>query len=262
LEGESAMAILESGIIKSYNKFFILEEDSLRRIQAILEKAAKILPDSPEIVFRVEREDNRFYETLNLGDVLGDPNVSGRRVVAVSLQLPQTKEQQKGFIEDRQIVNIGFTSEKKRGFFRNNEIYLKISHDDRTWALLLADELEPQIQRTFKAKGIPTWIFLLFLIPVAMVVLRLYQKVSPELAKNVTISIGAILFLIFFFEFFKWAEGPPRWYSRLIGPESVFLWGDEVYAYNARQKAQQNFFWGVLVAFIVSFAAGGFWFIY
>src|SRR5437868_2512427 len=85
------MPELRSGIAKYYGKAFVLEEDSLRRIQAVLEKAAKELPEETEILFRVEREDDRFYETANLDDVFSDPNIRGRRIGVIYIVLSKSK---------------------------------------------------------------------------------------------------------------------------------------------------------------------------
>jgi len=257
------MAILKSGITKSYDQHFILEEDSLRRMQAILDKAAKELPSPPEVVFRVEREDDRFYETLNIDDVLTDPNVERRRVNSVYIELRPSEANLNGALHKREaIVSLEFSAEKR--LFKETSIRLEISHDNRNWALLLADELEPQIQRTFKSKGIPLLAFLVFVIPLTMIFMKIYRKNFPD-ATNIEVinKLGWILLLTFMplliLRFFIWIGERPRWYSRLVGPESVFLWGDEAHAYNIRNKIRQNIFWGVIVAFIVSFAAGGVW---
>lgn len=229
------MAKLKSGIIKHYNSHFILEEDSLRRIQAIFDKAAKELTDEPEVVFRVEREDDRFYETLNIKDVLDDPNVTGRRVGSVSVEL-----RQKVNSDDSQIHDIGavakvefFSEDKFRVGKWRNRISFEISHDNRNWALLLADEIEPQIQRTLKAKGFPRLIFIISLLPFILIYIKIIRKYWPHETGNepfnglmlgATIVMCLLVAIVWILSF----ETPPTSLSRFLGPESVFLWGDEV----------------------------------
>jgi hypothetical protein len=255
------MPILESGISKEYYKHFILEEDSLRRTQAIIGKAGKELSDSLVVVFRVEREDDRFYETLSIEDVLADPNIKGRRVEVVYVQLRPTDEKSEYEISKRRsIVNLKFSS-------REVGVMLEISHDNRNWALLLADEIEPQIQRTFKAQGFSRWLFWPFLIPVGLLTFKILQKISPTepLRNHLAIVLATIIAIAIvapmFIAILTFPTGR-RQISILGGPESVFLWGDEVHAYNQLQKTRQNFVWGVLVAFLVSFVAGGIWLLF
>jgi hypothetical protein len=141
---------LRAGISKFWRKAFILEEDCLRRIQAILQKMARDLPDpKPAVVFRVEREDDRFYETTDIADVLADPNVSGKRVILVSAELRATDGSDSESDARRNPIAItNFAAEERYGRFTDrNEVRLRISTGDRNWGLLLADEIEPQIQR-------------------------------------------------------------------------------------------------------------------
>jgi hypothetical protein len=250
--------ILRSGIAKYYRRHFILEEDTLRRVQAILEKAGKELAEPLAVVFRVEREDDRFYETLNIDDVFADPNVPEKRVSVVYVELQRRNVQPvMPFKEHEVVARIRFAAEEKRYFkFKDrNEVTLEISHENRNWALLLADELEPQIIRTFKSKGIPKWVFLLFLIPFGILAYKYNQKLQPELARRILSTILLILVVLGFMVLtVEKVSSPPPWYSRLVGPESVFLWGSEVHAFNERSKLRQNVLWGIMIAFLVSFA--------
>jgi len=257
------MPELRSGIAKSYGNAFILEEDSLRRIQAVLEKSAMELQDQAEVFFRIEREDDRFYETKNIDDVLSDPNIKNRRIGVVYIILTKSKPIADPFRYEI-IVQIKFTSEEKyrRRSNRRNEVELEITHENRNWALLLADELDPQIQRTLKAKGFPKWMFLGLFIPAAFVLMRINQKVSAHAAKRAAVIFVLTLGVLFSGSMMMFLNGPPRWYLETVGPESVFLWGDEAHAYAARQRIRQNMFWGVVVAFVVSFAAGGLWLLF
>lgn len=82
---------LSSGISKELKKQFVLDEDALIRIQGVLDKAAKSLQSDVQVVFRVEREDDRFYETANLEDVLSDPNIFGKKVTLIGIEIRENK---------------------------------------------------------------------------------------------------------------------------------------------------------------------------
>ena len=71
---------LKSGIMRSYRGWFVVDEDALRRLQTVLAKGASSLDFETHVVFRVDREDDRFYETTDLDDVLSDANLPGKRV--------------------------------------------------------------------------------------------------------------------------------------------------------------------------------------
>lgn len=78
---------LNSGINKSIRKPFVVDENALRRIIGVIEKHAKDLDLQTEIIYRVEREDDRFYETNDLSEVVSDPNVDGKRITNLSVRL-------------------------------------------------------------------------------------------------------------------------------------------------------------------------------
>ncbi|MBM0743162.1 hypothetical protein JOY44_16355 [Phormidium sp. CLA17] len=78
---------LTSGVSKTYRKPFVLDENTLRRIYALLEKAAIELASPPSVVFHIEREDDRYYETISIDEVLSDPNVPNRRINVTSIEL-------------------------------------------------------------------------------------------------------------------------------------------------------------------------------
>lgn len=45
------------------------------------------------------------------------------------------------------------------------------------------------------------------------------------------------------------------WINKWLGPETVFLWGEEEKKFPEREQTRRNLFWGVVVAFIVSLIA-------
>ena len=248
---------LTSGLSKRYKKAFVVDEDGIRRIQAVLEKAAKDLPDTPAVVFHVERDDDRYYETTDISDVLADPNISGKRITMLGIGLRRPAKPEPQYRPDRDdVAQVTFrAADDDRPFPFRNRVSVRITTDDKNWALLLADELQPQVERTFRAKASPRWVLALFALPFVVAIGKLVflkASLTSELWVNVIMLPIAIGFL---FYAMSRLMGPPQWFSKIFGPESVFLWGEEGQAYPEREQTRRNVFWGVVVAFLVTFAA-------
>ncbi|HEX8398589.1 MAG TPA: hypothetical protein VF644_14235 [Pyrinomonadaceae bacterium] len=266
---------LEAGIARRYKSYFILEESSLRKMQAILEKAAKEITEPHSVMFRVYRNDSRFYETCEIEELLNDPNITGREINEILIALvsentsadnPQEKFHDKF---NASVVIIFRATSRTEISDRENLVYFSISYKDKNWALLLADEIEPQIIRTFKIKSLPKWTFLLFVIPFILFGIEVFKWADFD-SETSTINyrrliIDVLLLLIFpiFIAFIATKVfGKPNWYLSFKGEESVFFWGDQVHYFNERQKLRNNIFWGILVAFVVSVLASAFWSLY
>jgi hypothetical protein len=247
---------LRSGLYKRYKKAFILDEDALRRIHGVLKKAAKDVDGPPEVVFHVERDDDRYYESTNVEDILADPNVWGKRVrmTGIGLRRPAT-DPKKPWFEDDDFVHIAFhTAETEHLFPEYNRVSIRISTDDRDWALLLADELQPQVERTFKAKASPRWLLILFLLPFLLAIGKLTFLNVGFKPKDIGLFLYLLITFGFLFYMFRRMSGPPQWFIRLFGPESAFLWGEESQSYPDREQTRRNVLWTVVVAFLVTFA--------
>lgn len=257
------MTYLRSGIYKTFESHFVLDEDALRRIEAIVRKASEKIPD-PQIEFRVNREDDRFFETHSIDDVLQDPNVPRKRVKYVKISLDSKQDSENPPDEDGEIITIEF-SKKERWM---PPVELNVSYHDRSWALLTADELEPQIRRLFRRTGISRWIFAVFLLPAGLIAYNLIETKTVSVTLNswtllalILSSIAVVGMVIGWFQRLSESkyEEKPGLLQRLLGPESVFLWGEEVRAFETRERNRRQFFWSVVVAFVISFAASGLW---
>ncbi len=243
---------LKAGIEKHLRTAFVLDEDSLRRFHALLEKAAREIPGDPSVVFRVAREDGRYYGTEDIDEVLSDPNVTGKRVVSVSIELQEARHADRRRPWE-ELVEVEF--ETARGSYNKlDNVSMSISTEHKNWALLLADVLEPQIQRTLRAKGTPRSLLWLFALPLGMVGVKLGWWSSGFgslflglLAILVPLCIGWMVYTL--------TEGSPRWFRVAFGPESTFLWGEELRTYPEREQTRRNMLWAVIVGFLVSFAA-------
>ena len=249
---------LTSGLFKRYRKAFILDEDGLRRVHGVLEKAAKDIDGNPQVVFHVERDDDRYYESTSVEDVLADPNVAGKRVKMAGISLRrQSHAPPAKWPEDESIVQVTFCSavtESESPFPDYNRVSIRIATEDKNWALLLADNLQPQVERTFKARATPRWLLLLFVLPFLMAMAKTVLLRTTFKATDVFMgiflpsSLGTMLYML------SRLSGPPHWFVKAFGPESAFVWGEELQSYPDREQTRRNVMWAVVVAFLVTFA--------
>lgn len=248
---------LSSGIQKQFKKLFVLDEDGLRRIEGVLSKASSTYKDKLEVVFHVKREDDRFYETHSIDDVLLDPNVRERRIRLLAVELRSTALESKE-TQDNRIAWVVF--DKDQPPMQRPRVRIRIACADKTWALLLADELEPQIERLFRIKAFPTKVFLLAAPIVGLITYRIAKHFGATLSEGVgsgAVATGIVAFTYAFLGFYVHyiAESPPPMFRRLLD-EPVFLWGDEAAAFAERETFRRNVVWVVGIGFIVSLGAG------
>lgn len=249
---------LSSGIQKRFKKLFVLDEEGLRRIDGVLSKAAAGYSERLAVVFRVEREDDRFYETSSIDEVLADPNVPTRRIRLLGVELRKAASSNQPLNARDRIGWVVF--DKDEPPMREPDVRVRIACADKTWALMLADELEPQIERLFKVKAFPAWIVLLFVPPVGLIAYRAARYFGASISSGLRQAVvaGLVLALAYAVAGFYMrnvAEGTPRLFRRL-SDDSVFLWGDELTAFADREAFRRNVVWVVGVGFLVSFAAG------
>lgn len=247
------MIQLASGIQREIEGHFVLDEDGMRRIIGVLKEKAKTLPYKSEVVLAIRREDHRFYETLNIEDVLNDANTLAHRVQSLVIELRIVDSTYRLEPWDRNwVVQVAFKIEKK------SNILINIHSGDRDWALLLADALEPQITRTLASEKIPSLTLLLLYGGVAAFLITCARTILPQL--GIAKSIGDFLELatwvgtiVFLFATFDGERA--EWLAKWVGPESSFKWGDQAASFQGRIERQKNIFWAVIVGFIVSIAS-------
>jgi hypothetical protein len=258
---------LTSGISKRFKKPFVLDEDSLRRFHAIIEKSATDLSFSTKVVFHVEREDYRYYETDNIEEIFSDPNIIGKRINELSVELhPENAENTAirhiyhsdivyARLPDWTVMIVYSLREKDISFPNPDMVRLRIATHDKNWALLLADEIEPQIQRTFKAKQTPRWLLWLFVVPFLFLLANPIHNVAAPYRKNDISTFLLALLVVASLMIFVFRHNIATFVTRFLGPESVFLWGEEAQSYSSREQVRRSILWGVIVAFLVSFFA-------
>ena len=231
---------LRSGIQTWFKKDFQLDEDGIRRIEGVLAAEIKTHPTPAIIVFHVQRSDDRFYETTNLDDVLNDPNVSDQSIRYCAIEVRENDPSAPAKPWERDwIVRIGFEKAGK------NKVMCRISTQDRTWALRLADQLEPQIERTFKShKTSDLWI-IVFVLVVAFLLDNLvsHSVLTSKLPHSLASWLPTVIWIVCVFFGLAIVSDRPSWVIKYFGPESAFLWGDEASSFIQRNETRKNIFW-------------------
>lgn len=249
---------LASGIYKRYKKLFALDDDGLRRIEGVLKKAAASYSEPLTVVFHVQREDDRFYETESVDEVLSDPNVPEKRVRLLGIELRQTAALNDPKEQDQDRV-AWVLFDKDEPPFQEPSARIRISSPDKTWALLLADELEPQVTRLFKVKKFPNWVFLLFTPIFALIGYRastwLGYLMPENLRHGVWTGLGFCAFIALLMAHTAIAEKKFK-LVRILSSEPIFLWGEEISHSEDRETLRKNIFWVIVIGFIVSVLAG------
>lgn len=248
---------LTSGIYKRYKKLFILDDDGLRRIEGVLRKAAAEYSEPLHVVFHVRREDDRFYETENVDEVLSDPNITDKRIKLLGIEVRKVRVPEQDGQEHDRIAWVVF--DKDDPPMQTPEVVLRISSPDKTWALMLADALEPQITRLFKVKRFPNWLFLLFAPIGGLIAYRIsksYPSSSDEAMSIARLtSVACLALVLTLMVHTRIAEKKFR-ILRIFSSEPVFHWGEEVASSGDRDALRKNILWVVVIGFIVSLLAG------
>lgn len=246
---------LSSGIAKRFKQLFVLDDDGLRRIEGVLSKAAQGYSEPLKITYHVEREDDRFFETHELDEVLADPNVRERRIKLVGIELRKASSLQSDE-EKNPVAWIIF--DKDEPPFQQPDVRVQISSPDKTWALMLADELEPQITRLFKIKRFPIWVIYLFAPIFGLIAYRVSTyigNVSPRTVFHGFLGIAVYMLAMIGIRSYSRISEKKSWLVKHLAADSIFLWGEEIAAFNERETMKRNLFWVVIVGFFVSFFA-------
>lgn len=243
------MLTLKSGLIRDLTGNFILDEDALRRIVGILAAKGKELAFPNAVVFHVKREDDRFYETTTLEDVLSDANTPGHRIQLVAIELRDTTPGKAVVPWERDwIVSVQFTT-----VGRTQRI--EVASENRSWALLLADELGPQVVRTFSAKKIPSLILIASYIAMGVGLFALAKSYAHLMPFDGLTIVKTALIMVFGFLSIATLQPRERFVAHWTGPESSFHWGEQRTSYGARESVRKNILWVVIAGFFVSVGA-------
>jgi len=268
----------QSGIFRSYPGTFVLDEAGLRRLQAQIKKLASEFVPDPTVIFLVEREDDRFYETTDIDEVLSDPNLHGTKIRALSLNASSSPTVvPPPWVKEHYSIGVTFGELRSHRLYysvgdrEENLVSMQLVSSDRNWTLLSTVAIEADIQRLIESRhpyraaafGIPLTTLVLLTALFKMVFdirggvpflagLHIGRAMQGSLPATFLMAGLLLMSLRFGIPPFSLPQGIRRF---LVG-ESVFLWGDELRAHPARQRIKRHLVWGVVVAFFVSLLAG------
>jgi len=250
---------LVSGYEVDKKFYFFIDEDALIRLDGTLKKEISTIEGEYQIVYSVSRQDHRFYETEDYREILQDHNIEGKRISSIAISVLSKEDKHK-----RPIVYIEFLLRRSGlgDLGLDNKVRFSIHYHDKNWALLLSDKLEPIIERTKNAEGIPrislifAFIFIYSLFCLFFHKIAQHYQISYSIKEYFSLFFNTLLLPILVFTFSYLLIAEFRMYvRRLIGPESVFFIGDEIQAYKRRKSLRSKIHWVVLIGGLLSIVA-------
>lgn len=274
-----------AGIAKDYCKHFLLDETKLRKVCDVIREHAGKLPYGTYIRFRINRENDSFYETTDLDEVFADDNAIGRSLSVLGLELHKEDEEGEENPVDppemrRALVIVVFSR------LGNEKVDVIVQGENRDWCFIVADDIDSQIQRSLRPRSLlgklPGRLIdpAVFVIVAGLLILGatlVQTSLSPaltadeiqvltaeeqiakilelvcaktkrsELILPVTFLVTSCLMMILVFR--------PIHHLVKRSDRSVFYWGDVIPLHDAFEKRIARIKWGIGVGFIVSLIA-------
>ena len=205
-----------------YRLDFSLDEDSLKRIINVVKKFTDDYSESTEIIYYIGHVDNSFYETTVINEIFDDPYPIDFIGIEMCKSLNLRPDHQTGRDWILRIV-----------FNRNeiDKIKYTISSPDRNWSTLLSNELKPQIERILHSRKVSRWLISGFISSVFILCHLFFIKLDifkriPFITVKSSYYILLLLTLFTIFIILKEIKNRNEIFRKLLGPESIFLWGD------------------------------------
>ena len=256
-------------IKEDFEKSFLLKEENIRRIHDIIKKRLNEKEEKDKLYFRVTRKDHLTYTEKDIGIILNESNSNSDKIEKIDFFVNNGKRQWNDF---------QLTFDKKDG------IQFYFEHEDRDLAYLLYSDLKSYINSDVALLGKiekreDLTYFIMMMIPLILLcititaypmlrndtnilldkgieskdiieklnALMLYNKYKVHDWGN-AIAVGMTpLYIIAYFGF--------RWVKKKYYPKNIFHLGKEIEKYEELLKGKSNFYWGVVVATIVSIVA-------
>lgn len=271
---------VRAGSHKLYERNFKLNEAHLRKIHSVIDVYCKKLEEPSDVIIHIIREDESFYETLDIETILIDENIEGKSIKSLSLEI--TSKTDEG--NDKSSKRKNTKAIVEFDLDDNASIRVITSHNSRDWCFLLVDELDTQIQRIIKNKSrsfVPSHLIdplFGFILVAAGLVWFAFQKqkekvdIEALMLKGMEDKINYLvintaefnnsntyMFLPVFFAalLFVILLVSYKPFSKLLKltNQSVFYWGDMISLYDATLQKESRIKWGIIVGFVVSLSA-------
>ncbi|MFC1950744.1 hypothetical protein ACFLWD_03695, partial [Chloroflexota bacterium] len=266
-----------SGIVKGYTHDFLLDEPKLRKIVDVLKERSKKLPYKAYMEFYVEREDDAYYITRDLDEVLQDENTTGKSIRLLTIEIMKSDsdqvKKQKPPGENKPLVFIGFAPKAE------TKVRLSVTCEIRDWTFLTADEIDSQIKRTLHKRKIQWLKYSDFCLAALVVYLGIFlssffipslsitdaeitSMTTNEQIVKILETVGnrdnslfyqlmlpwvATMFGFFFFAIYR-----PITHLVSKSRTSFFYWGDMTQIYNKFEQRNNIITTGIIIALVVS----------
>ncbi len=253
---------------KVNNKFpkgFEISEESIRRIYADIKKRVPI-ENHHDIIFEVFREDSLVYRTAEVDRVLTEDNDSTRKIKSLRFL----------YVDNSLNIILAFDAEKG--------VEMTVEGEDRDTVYLISSELREYIEKevafiyNINKLTVPKLIPFYFVV-VMVIVMFVLKSTMPEQPNVETLLNSSDLNekLNYLISFASKAKVMDRTYyvpilipilfmlcilfpieklMRYFIPSNIFLIGKQITIVRNRRETTKNFFWGGLVALVIAFASG------
>ncbi|MGB2578708.1 hypothetical protein AAIR98_000627 [Elusimicrobium simillimum] len=261
----------KAGFSKEYPQNFFLNEQKLRKIIDVITDHTKKLNTPFRIQYKVFRDNDSFYESESLDELLSDDNTLSKKIRKISIYLYITEPKK----EEKNETNILALSFGKR---REIPILLDVEYSNKQWCFILLDDLDTQIKRTLKNSfHFSGTIFgaidvLAFFLLTALIIALAISNAMISIPENIfnlpledkidyliratapfkptnkfSIFAGTLLGIIpFSFLVFSPISKGLKFFS-----SSTFYWGDERVYFDKKQKIINYIFFGVILTIII-----------
>jgi len=238
----------EYSLHKSFRKTFILKPEHLSKLDHTLKKL-KASSTGFTLLYNVNRIDGTRSSYTSLQEVLEEPNISGRKIEAISLEISDISNKEENSLSGW----IRFDADP------SSETSVSISiYDSRPSPIdnSAASDLLPLLERCLTGfsnkRGVPEWLHAVILPTIVLVLsfigaIKFIPSFSEKIGKLqfstfIFQSIISVAVLVAVYSLCSTLELPKSWH-RFFGKTPVFLWGDEVEAYRRREKIRSNVLW-------------------
>lgn len=274
-----------AGVTKSYGRNFLLSPEMVRSIVETITEAAARMGRRTTLIFSVYRENDSFYETESLDEVLKDANATGKAITNLEIRLLY----EGGKITQSEDIVLALRFKR----FGETKVTIILDSEEREWSFQLADRLHGQINRILRRPQLPLqrsglidWLAVAALTAVVLVAYNWITVPSADGPEALTKENLALLtleekldtFIVGFSEgmakrrrqyIYSWPLAIVFWgvvfaviaarpVSRFLEKysRSAYYWGDAIQAYDAARKLESRIVWSIAVALFVTIVGG------
>ena len=253
-QGQQDSLKLSSGYKIVKKEAFLVTPDDLRRIAIVLERAQDKSPVRCAVVFGVIRADHRYYETTNIDEVFADPNIREKQINWVEVELRVTDPTK--VADPREQTTLAYV---ELDATPPPQITIRVSASDRSWALSMADELEPQVERMLNKKSTPIWLLAIMFLSILVLLVRLRRRLREKTVLRFVVDMVAhpavwgMTIGLLIASYKVWSQSD--WFRMAFGPVYGFAWGDYDRVIADWSGVRTNIFWVVIVGLPLAIAA-------